>query len=276
VKTAEASPPRPIIEVKDLRAGYAGVMVLEKLTFDVRAGEVFVIAGGSGCGKSTVLRHIIDLEPPEAGTILIRGENLHEARHEARKRILSRLGVSFQGGALFGNMTVLENVRLPMEEFTDLDADQMDMIALAKLKLVNLEQAASKAPSELSGGMQKRAAIARAMALDPEIVFLDEPSAGLDPVTSASLDQLILDLNGLLGMTFVVVTHELPSIFTIADRVLMLDGSARTMVALDTPEALRDRSDNPRVRAFFNRRASSAEHADGAAEAPARRAGGHA
>jgi phospholipid/cholesterol/gamma-HCH transport system ATP-binding protein len=276
VKTGGATEARAVIEVKGLRAAYGGQTVVENITFDVRAGEVFVIAGGSGSGKSTVLRRIIDLEAADAGTILINGKDLHAARFEARKQILRGIGVSFQGGALFGNMTVLENVRLPMEEFTDLDSDQMDMIALAKLKLVNLEEAAAKVPSELSGGMQKRAAIARAMALDPQIVFMDEPSAGLDPITSADLDRLILDLNGLLGMTFVVVTHELPSIFTIADRVLVLDGAVKTMVALDAPAALRDRSANAWVRAFFNRQASSPENTPGPAAAAARATGGAA
>jgi phospholipid/cholesterol/gamma-HCH transport system ATP-binding protein len=257
-KPPRQSESQAIIRVEDFSAGYEGHLVLKDLTFTVRAGEVFVIAGGSGCGKSTVLRHMIGLQEPVTGRILIDNDDIHAASRRERQRILRKFGVAFQSGALFGNMTVLQNVRLPLEEFTNLSADMMDMIALAKLKLVDLEHAVQRLPAELSGGMQKRAAIARAMALDPAIVFLDEPSAGLDPITSADLDQLILNLNSLLNMTFVVVTHELSSIFTIADRVLVLDAASRTIVALDDPVTLRDKSTNPRVRAFFNRQASTA------------------
>jgi len=249
----------PIIQVIDFHAAYSGKTVLRDVNFDVMPGEVLILAGNSGCGKSTMLKHIIGLYAPAGGRILVDGDDVAAATPKVRDRILRKIGVMYQSGALFGSMTLLENVRLPLEEFTALTREQMDIIALSKLKLVSLETAAQKLPSEISGGMQKRAAIARAMALDPQILFLDEPSAGLDPITSAELDQTILRCSRLLGMTFVIVTHGLPSIFTVADRVVVFDAARKTLVAQGPPDALRDRSDDAFVRAFFNRDTTPAD-----------------
>jgi phospholipid/cholesterol/gamma-HCH transport system ATP-binding protein len=246
------------ISVKKLKIGYDGAIVLRDISFDVRRGEVFVILGGSGCGKSTLLKHMIGLYEPLEGEIWIEDINVAAAEGEERLNAFRRIGVMYQSGALFGSMTVLENVRLPLDVFTELPMEAKELIARAKLALVGLERAAAKMPSDLSGGMQKRAAIARAMAMDPGILFLDEPSAGLDPATSAGLDALILDLARNFGMTFVIVTHELPSIFAIADRVIMLDSVTKTIVAEGDPRALRDSSPIPWVRQFFNRQSAAA------------------
>jgi phospholipid/cholesterol/gamma-HCH transport system ATP-binding protein len=242
----------PVIQVQHVTAGYADTVVIDDISFDVYRGEVFEILGGSGSGKSTLLKHMIGLNQPMAGHILIQGKDIVTADGAERTQILKRIGVMYQMGALFGSMTLLENVRLPLEEYTELPPDAMDLIARMKLKLVGLEAFVDYMPSELSGGMQKRAAIARAMALDPEILFLDEPSAGLDPITSAELDQLILSLARNLNFTFVVVTHELSSIYTIAGRVIMLDKQVKNIVATGRPRDLRDHSTNPWVRRFFN------------------------
>jgi len=242
-----------IINVIDFTAAYGDNVIIENITFDVFKGEKFIILGGSGCGKTTLLKHMIGLYRPAKGSIIIEGENIAKAEGMERIGILKNIGVSYQSGALFGSMTVLENVMLPIQQYTDLSKESIDLIARMKLNLVGLTGSEDKMPSELSGGMIKRAALARAMALDPDILFLDEPSAGLDPITSAELDQLIIQLSKSLGVTFVIVTHELNSIYNIADRVIMLDKDTKGIIATGEPEYLRDNSEIPIVQKFFKR-----------------------
>ena len=241
------------IDVQSLSVGYGNKVLLQNLNFSVKAGEIFVILGGSGCGKSSLLKNLFGLYEPLSGDVLIEGQNITKAVGQDRQKIMTRFGVMYQQGALFGSMNLLNNVKLFMEEYTDLDDDQMALLARCKLDLVGLLPYETYMPSEISGGMQKRAAIARAMALDPKILFLDEPSAGLDPITSADLDSTIQDLSKNLGITFVIVSHELASIYAIANRVIMLDKESKSIIAEGDPKTLRDQSTDPRVHQFFNR-----------------------
>lgn len=240
-----------IIQVRRLTAGYAGRVILRDISFSVRRGEVFMILGGSGSGKSTLLKNMIGLYPALGGEVLIGGDDIIGASGAARQRILRKFGVMYQGGALFGSMTLAGNVALPLEEWTQLPASARHLLALLKLQQVGLGEFADYLPSEISGGMQKRAAVARAMALDPGILFLDEPSAGLDPITSAELDELIRTLSRNLGITFVIASHELASIYAIGDRAIILEKGS--IAAEGTPVELRDHPSDDYVRAFFRR-----------------------
>jgi phospholipid/cholesterol/gamma-HCH transport system ATP-binding protein len=235
-----------------LRVGYGQRVLLQNASFDVHRGEIMGILGGSGSGKSSLMKNIIGLYRPMAGDILIGGRSIVEASAKERAQLQRSLGVMYQSGALFGSLTLLENVRFPLDRFTDLPIAEKNLTARMLLRLVEMGEAESLMPGELSGGMMKRASIARAMALGCEILFLDEPSAGLDPITGARLDQTILSLRKSLGITFVVVTHELQSIFTITDRVVLLDPLSHSIIADGNALELRDHSADARVQQFFN------------------------
>jgi phospholipid/cholesterol/gamma-HCH transport system ATP-binding protein len=252
ITTPPAQAPESLVRVRELTMAFGENVVQRDLDFDVRAGEVLVIAGGSGCGKSTLLRHLIGLQVPAAGQVLYGEQDLYATQPEARRALMQTFGVAFQAGALWSSMTVGENVMLPMQLFTDMDPQQCKQEARFKLALVGLAGSFDKEPAALSGGMKKRAAIARALALNPALLFLDEPSAGLDPLTSAHLDELIMHLRDDLGTSVVMVSHELASIFALADRVLFLDAQTRTMTALGPPNELLQ-SGPPGVQRFLRR-----------------------
>ena len=241
------------IAVDDLTMAYGDFLIQSDLTFNINRGDIFIIMGGSGCGKSTLLRHLVGLKAPAKGTIHINGQSLWDIQPDERDNILRGTGVLFQSGALWSSMTLEENIAIPLREYTDLSEAQIRELVALKLSLVGLAGFEKYYPSEISGGMQKRVGLARAIALDPEIVFFDEPSAGLDPISARLLDDLILELSESLGATVIIVTHELASIFAIGNNSVFLDPETKTMIAVGDPKKLRDESDNPVVRKFLTR-----------------------
>lgn len=243
----------PAIEVAHVQCGYEDKVVLEDVSFSVARGEVFFIIGGSGCGKSTLLRHLVGLNVPKKGTVTFFGQPFSQADAASRRAMLKTFGMLFQGGALWTSLTLRQNVALPLEEYTKLSRHEIDEIATLKLAQVGLAGFEDYFPAEISGGMKKRAGLARALALDPSIVFFDEPSAGLDPITSRKLDELILHVRDTFGTTIVVVSHELASIFGIADRAIMLDREARGIIAEGPPKELARNSRDARVTEFLRR-----------------------
>jgi phospholipid/cholesterol/gamma-HCH transport system ATP-binding protein len=251
----------PIIVVKNLTARFGNNVIFEDVSFEVHKGEILVIVGASGCGKSTLLKIMIGLQKPYAGQVLYQGIDITRAEEKELNQYRQNIGVLFQSGALFSSMTIKENIELPLQGYTDLDPVTINTIIKMKLGMVNLAGYENHHPSELSGGMKKRAGIARAMALDPRVLFFDELSAGLDPVTAAELDDLIIKTNEALGTSMVIVTHELESIYKIAHRVLMLDKEAKGIIAEGKPLELKAQATDPRVKSFFLRQipASPAE-----------------
>ncbi|WDE95866.1 ATP-binding cassette domain-containing protein [Lentisphaera profundi] len=246
----------PVIKVEKLKIGYGARVIMESLDFEINQGEIFVILGGSGCGKSTLLKHMIGLYKPMAGDIFIKDKSIVNAEAESKREIMKEFGVMYQSGALFGSLTLEENITMILEEVTSMSKEEMHERAMEKLALVELDEFNTFYPAEISGGMKKRAAIARAMALNPDILFFDEPSAGLDPISAANLDALILKLRAKFKTTIVIVTHELESIFSIADRIIMLDKESKQIIEDGDPRKLKNESKNEWVRDFLNRRES--------------------
>ena len=244
---------KPHIVVQDLTMAYGSFVVQRDLTFTINRGDIFIIMGGSGCGKSTLMRHMVGLKAPAKGQVLYEGVSFWDTDPAAREQFMRKIGISYQSGALWSSMTLAENIALPLQEFTDLSREQIHEIVSLKLSLVGLAGFDDYYPSEISGGMQKRMGLARAIALDPEIVFFDEPSAGLDPISARLLDDLILELRESLGTTVVIVTHELASIFAIGNNSVFLDPETKTMIAVGDPKKLRDESKNPTIHKFLTR-----------------------
>lgn len=253
LETANNASSAAAISVENLRCGYDGNIVLDKVGFTVPKGQIFYIVGGSGCGKSTLLKHMTGLHQPDAGCVSYFGEDFTNAPSARRREILKTFGVLYQSAALWSSLTLRENIALPLEEYTTLTKRERELVVAHKLAQVNLNGFEDYYPSEISGGMKKRAGLARALALDPRIVFFDEPSAGLDPVTSRNLDDLLLSIRDDLGTTLVIVSHELGSIFSIAERILMLDRDTRGVIADGPPRQLAATSPDPRVRDFLQR-----------------------
>ena len=241
------------IEVRDLTLAYGEQVIQAGLSFRVEERGIFIVMGGNGCGKSTLLRHLLGLHRPHHGAVFYRGVDFWQARPEEQATIMRHCGILYQGGALWSSMTLAENVALPLEVHTDLSRQRIKEIVSYKLALVGLAGQENLCPAELSGGMRRRAGLARAMALDPEVLFFDEPSAGLDPINARRLDDLILELRESLGTTVVVVSHDLASIFAIGEDAVFLDTEARTMIARGNPKELRDHCSDPRVHAFLTR-----------------------